>query len=400
MLWKNHIIMATGLIATSLSWGCATSETGDWTCQASTAAAEVYRSAHNNVFPSVAWTGESALLVWNQVPPDLSPATVWMLPLDTQGIPLADAPVTVVEEEIIFQAQVVWTGQAAVVIWVENDAPDCIMTRAHDAFGTPLAAAQSVQCMEDSNGHPRMVVDGEEIILGWATEGDDEDEEQPLAMVMRLDATGSALTEPVTFAIPEVGLEGITLGVDADGPLVAWGSWDGIFLARIDDQGAVTSREQILPPPDQTEEWIATSSLASDGSAITWTWTSMGSAGESEGPVLHMAELDGMTAVGDIELSSSEDFVARPSDMIAGPTGLRAMAWTHGDFDFSNVQLAVVGPDGNHALEPTLINATDETLQIEPGVGALPDGFLVVWRSSVAGEADGIRVQKVGCSAN
>lgn len=376
------------LVVGLLAQGCDAEVSG--VCEAAAGPDAVYASTHNNVFPRAVWTGEAALLTWTQVPPDLGPGTVWLLPLDASGVPLADEPVAVAQEVVVSRSAVVWTGGAAVVLWVDRrGVEDCLTSRAYDASGAALGAAAQVHCMADLNGFPSVALDGTEIVAAWNYE---EQEDERTAMVARLDSQGALSVGPVTYAVPDVGEAGLLVGAGADGAHMAWGGWNGIHLARIEADGTVTGDEVIVPAAEDLDERVELVALATDASALAWLQLDS----SSDTSVLRAAPLG--AADQSVALSHKEGFVALPSRLVAGDEGMRAVAWTDApDAATTSVYLATLG--ANDALDMRAeIGPQDETIQAEPGIAAVPGGFLVAWRGTEAGVADRINVRSVGCT--
>ena len=373
-----------------LAGGCKSAPQGDAICELDQDTIDAYDSADNNVFPDIAWTGTSALLVWTQVPPDLTPGTVWLRPLGEDGSLANTAPTIVADTVATDRAQIVWTGESAVVVWVSHDGEDCIMSRSFDASGAPLGPAEELYCTEDTNGVPSMAVEEDGgIALLWTAEVEEDTAE---AYLLRLNATGHTTSTPTRVALPQPPYSGVRLASDAQGLVLAWEDESGISVGRVEASGSITSLSVVEPAPPGS----MLVSLATDGSAVTWTENADGA------KVIHFADLNDMSASGDLIVSGEEQFVVMPSNLVADPDqGLRAISWTDGNaIDETSIHLGVVDAQSLLAMSHTLVSDVDESQQLESSVNTVPGGFLVAWRSSIFHERDTIRVQKVRCHAD
>lgn len=349
-------------------------------CHRDGAAVDVASSAHNNVFPSLAWTGEAVLTAWVEVPPDLGPDRVLLLPLDADGVPLVDTPTVLADEVIADRAAVVWTGEAAVALWVERGTQECFTTRALSAEGVPVGDASSVHCVADSQGFPSVVAHDGGVAVAWVAE---ENEDQPEVHLLRLDGEGALVSGPEVLDLGEVEGE-VRLGSAPDGLRIAWSAGDGVRLADVDTVGdAVLAVER--------EEGESLSIAGVTDRALAWQTRTLDTVGLSAAP------LDGLEPGRSEEVSDPRGFASLPSPLVAGEVG-SALAWTEaGEPDQTALHAAVLDADARRVLDDVELGPPDGTYQVEPSVVAVPGGWWVAWRSMDPWVADAIRVRAIVC---
>lgn len=172
-----------------------------WRCDLPADSVVVSHSYNNLTFPEAIWTGQGGLVVWTRVPPTLQEGDVVLQRLSSTGSPEGD-PVLAAEQVFVDRAHLVWTGEHVIVFWLVPvpGLNDAVYARAYTLDLVALGPAQLVTDAYHSETRPRGVWTGDEVLLYWMVEL----EEDSFSLVLsRLDAQGQPIGQPAEVAVGE-----------------------------------------------------------------------------------------------------------------------------------------------------------------------------------------------------